>query len=164
MALPFTQRVVRVLSCAFFVALAGCNKGPSDGYTGERGQVSGTVTVDGTPLQKGCQVIFISKEGGYTAGGVVDEQGKYTLTYNGGPKLPAVAYLVQLTAPVVVETSPTAAVDPTQMGKKMNLSAGAPSASTGPFAPKYGSTTSSTLEFKVEPNKDNVADFKLDKQ
>lgn len=163
MSLSVSKFSSRFLVVVALLAAVGCSSGPSDGYTGERGQVSGTVTLDGAPLTKGCQVIFISKTGSYTASGVVGDDGKYSLVYNGGNKLPAVEYQVQLTAPVVNETTPAAPVDPTKMAAQMNLSAGAPAAPAGPFPTKYASTNSSTLEFKVEP-KDNVIDLKLTKE
>ena len=43
--------------------------------------VSGTVTLDGAPLEK-ASVLFLPKEGGRPSFGVTDEEGRYTLDYS----------------------------------------------------------------------------------
>jgi hypothetical protein len=135
--------------------LVGCG-GRGDGYSGPRGTVSGTVTVDGKPLQKGCQVIFIASVG-HTAAGVIDEAGKYTLVYSDGD-VPAVEYQVQLTSPI---STATQQADPAEMAQKMKLSAKAGGAANeAPFPAKYGSTSSSTMSFTVKEGP-NTADFAL---
>ena len=155
----------RFLWVAFLAVLAGCGGGGAqgDGFKGARGEVSGTITLDGKPLQKGCQVIFMSKEGGHTATGVVDEQGKYTLSYTGGNGLPVGEYLVQLSAPVVISEQ-KGPVDPRAMADKMKL-AGKPGEATtdsNPFPNKYLTTTNSKLTFTVAAGK-NTANFELTK-
>lgn len=135
--------------------LVGCG-GQGDGYSGPRGTVSGTITVDGKPLQKGCQVIFIASAGN-TAAGVIDEAGKYTLVYSDGD-VPAVEYRVQLTAPISTTTQDA---DPSKMAQNMKLSAKAGGAANeAPFPAKYGSTSSSTMSFTVKEGP-NTADFSL---
>ena len=152
-----------LLSVFFLIVVSGCGGGSSgDRFTGARGQVSGTVTLDGQPLKSGCQVIFISTKGGHTAAGVVGGKGAYTLVYKDKKGLPAVEYQVQLTAPVVVAS--TQSVDPTKMAEKMKLS----SKSQGedgdsPFPLKYGSTTTSKLTHTVKAGP-NTADLKLEKK
>ena len=153
---------VLLLTLVAIFAATGCGGGAAaDGFKGERGQVSGTVTVDGQPLKKGCQVLFFSEKGGYSAGGAVDGGGKYTLNYSKGGGLPTGDYLVQLTAPVVLGSKEV--VDPSMMAAKMNVGKiqGGGITDSGPFPSKYSSTTTSTLQFKVGP-KQNTADFKLE--
>ncbi|WP_298866864.1 hypothetical protein [uncultured Gimesia sp.] len=143
----------------------GCGGGDTgDGYTGERGQVSGTITIDDQPLKEGCQVIFMSQKGGYTAAGVVQADGKYTLVYSDDSGLPTGIYEVQLTAPIVPDS--TEVVDPTKMAANIKIGpkgkvSGA--ASNDPFPVKYGSTQTSMLKFDLKPGP-NTADFKLDKK
>lgn len=144
------------------VVLAGCGSSASDGFKGERGQVSGAVTLDGAPLKAGCQVLFIAKDAGYTGAGMVDDQGKYTLKYRVGGGLPVGEYLVQFSAPVV-ENSPTEKVDPVQMASKMNVSRKMKGESESPFPKEYSSTSTSGLFFKVKGGA-NTADFKLTKK
>ena len=43
--------------------------------------VSGTVTLDGAPLER-ASVLFLPKEGGRPSFGVTDEDGRYTLGYS----------------------------------------------------------------------------------
>lgn len=149
------------IAVGLLMSIVGCAGSSGDGYTGERGNVSGTVTLDGQPLASGCQVLFIADKGGYTAGGVIGDGGKYTLVYGGGRGLPVGDYSIQLAPPLVAEgTAP--AVDPTQMAGKLTRKSGKEAAETGPFPTRYSSTSSSELKFKVAPG-DNTADFKLEK-
>lgn len=162
----FAPRVKSLFSVVVLLAIvAGCGRGvPVDGFKGARGQVSGTITLDGEPLQKGCQVIFMADKGGYTASGVVQNNGLYSLSYRGGNGLPTGGYLVQLTAPIVPDSKEP--VDPTMMGAKLKIGGtnkGTESTDAGPFPSKYASTTTSKLQFKVE-SKQNTADFKLEKK
>ncbi len=146
--------------------VAGCGGGSSsDGFTGDRGQVSGTITLDGQPLEKGCQVLFMAQSGGYTATGVVEDGGRYTLVYAGGEGLPVGDYKVQVAPPVAVDSSgANQTVDPAKMASQMRLQRGAQKAEdTGPVPSKYKSTDTSGLRFKVEANQ-NTADFKLEKK
>ena len=135
--------------------IVGCG-GRGDGYSGPRGTVSGTITVDGKPLQKGCQVMFIAAAG-HTASGVIDEAGKYNLIYTDG-EVPAVEYQVQLTAPI---STATQNVDPAAMAQKMTLSKkSVGAANDAPFPSKYGSTSTSKMSFTVKQGP-NTADFAL---
>ncbi len=156
---------------AFFLMIVvplvvGCGGGSSgDGFKGARGQVSGKITLDGQPLQKGCQVLFMGDNGGYTATGVVGDDGRYTLVYGGGKGLPVGDYKVQVAPPVAVAASAAnTAVDPMKMASQMKLKSGSQKPEdTGPFPSKYGSTGTSGLRFKVEANQ-NTADFNLEKK
>lgn len=144
--------------------LCGCGRGTADGYQGQRGTVSGTVTLDGKPIAKGSQVIFIGKEKGYTASGVVDDQGKYTLVYKEKSGLPVGEYLVQLSAPAAAAAKPGETVDPMAKAAQLKLTkkGSADKPAEGPFPSKYLATNTSNLTFKVEA-KPNTADFKLEK-
>lgn len=156
-----------VISPAFalglLVSIVGCGGNSGDGFTGERGSVSGTITLDGQPLVNGCQVLFIADAGGYTAGGVIQDGGKYTLVYGGGSGLPVGDYLVQI-APPIVNTENAEPVDPSQMAGqlKLNRKSGKEASESGPFPSRYGSTSTSGLKFKVAAGQ-NTADFALEK-
>ena len=144
--------------------VVGCDSGAvSDGFTGARGQVSGTVTLDDQPLQKGCQVLFMAAKGGYTAAGAVEDGGRYTLVYDGSSKgLPVGDYMVQVSPPVDTSSENTAQ-DPAAMAAKMQLGADAGAAEdTGPVPAKYKSTSTSELTFTVKEGQ-NTADLKLTK-
>jgi hypothetical protein len=160
MSFYMLNRVMGVWALACVLMMSGC-KGPTDGYSGARGQVSGTVVLDGKPLPKGCQVIFLSKTGGYTASGVLNEAGGYKLSYTKGLDLPAVEYRVQLTAPVQPDSTET--VDPSAMGAKLALKRKGGAGTESPFPVKYGSAELSGLEFKVAAG-NNTADFKLESE
>jgi len=140
--------------------IVGCGS-PGDGYTGARGQVSGKVTLDGQPLQKGCQIIFMSATGGYTAAGVIEDAGAYKLIYSDSRGLPAVEYQVQFTAPISTPASSTPP-DPTKMAETMKLGAKMKGADEGPFPTKYASVNTSKLFFVVKDGQ-NTADFALQK-
>lgn len=150
-----------VLSALAMLFACGCGgSAGGDGFKGQRGHVSGTVTLDGAALKEGSQVLFMAKTGGYTGAAVVDSAGKYTLKYRGGDGLPVGEYLVQLSPPVVQETG-TSNVDPVQMGSKMALSRKSkPEGTAGDFPSKYKSTATSELFFNVKADQ-NTADFKL---
>ena len=154
-----------LLAAILLTLSTGCGGGDTgDGYSGERGQVSGTITIDDKPLKEGCQVIFLSQKGGYTAAGVVQSDGTYTLVYSDDAGLPTGIYEVQLTAPI--EPDSTEVVDPAKMAANIKIGpkgkvSGA--ASNAPFPTKYGSAQTSMLKFDVKSGP-NTADFKLDKK
>lgn len=72
-----TQVNASILICVFLM-IAGCNSGPED--MPEIGTVTGTVTLDGQPLE--AADIFFAPENGRTSTGTTDAAGKYELTYN----------------------------------------------------------------------------------
>tara|TARA_R110002111_G_scaffold191869_1_gene258145 strand:- start:37094 stop:37591 length:498 start_codon:yes stop_codon:yes gene_type:complete len=160
-AFVFKNIFLAAILLTFSMGCGGADTG--DGFTGERGQVSGTITLDGQPLKEGCQVIFMSEKEGYTAAGIVQSDGTYTLLYNDPKGVPTGIYEVQLTAPIVPDS--TEVTDPTKMaqnikiGPKGNVSG---LENKGPFPVKYGSTQSSGLKYEVKPDQ-NTADFKLTK-
>ena len=69
-------------------------------------------------------------------------EGRYTLVYGGGKGLPVGDYKVQLSTPVVVDSSgANQPVDPVKMVSQANLKSGSQKRQdTGPFPSKYGST------------------------
>lgn len=147
------------IALGLLVSIVGCGGSSGDGYTGERGNVSGTVTLDDQPLPKGCQVLFIAEKGGYTAGGVIEDGGKYSLVYGGGKGLPVGDYAVQLSPPLVAEGA-APPVDPMQMAGKLSRKSGNEVEESGPFPTRYSSTSSSGLKFTIAAG-DNTIDVKL---
>ncbi len=143
-----------------FLFIPGCGS-QGDGFSGPRGTVSGTVTIDGQPLTAGCRIGFISSTGGYTATGVIGENGTYTLDYVDGGGLPAGEYQIQFTAPIAVSTN-AASVDPVKMASAMKLGAKMKAADAGPVPTKYQSTITSKMVFPVKDGQ-NTADFDLKK-
>lgn len=150
------------LAAILLTVSTGCGGDTGDGYFGERGQVSGTITLDGQPLKEGCQVIFIAQKGSYTAGGTIQADGKYTLTYSDPKGLPTGIYEIQLTAPI--EPPSTGGQDPTKMAQNIQMGpkkvSGA--AKDEPFPLKYASGSTSMLKFDVRSG-DNTANFELKK-
>lgn len=134
---------------------AGCG-GPTDGFSGQRGTVTGTVTIDGQPLPEGCSVLFMAASGGYTGSGPVGSGGAYSIFYKVSSGLPVGAYLVQISPPGPKgESTPT---DPVAMGESMRLSK--KTANKSPVPTRYASTGTSGLTFTVQPGA-NQADFAL---
>lgn len=117
------------------ILLAGCGGKPS--------QVSGTVTLDGKPLERGT-VGFTPANGGMRASGVIENDGTYTLTTNRDSGLEPGEYMV-----TVVSREP------------------GPPATTGPPAPgpyitpqHYAAEATSGLKFTVERGS-NTIDLEL---
>lgn len=71
-------RMIGLMLCVVAVAMVGCDSGPP------LGKVSGTVTMDGEPVENAL-VTFTPVEGGRSSSGTTDEQGKYTLGFIDGP-------------------------------------------------------------------------------
>ncbi len=143
------------------VVLMGCSRG-GDGFTGDRGTVSGKVTVKGAPAPEGSHVVFQSKEGtNYSASGTVNASGEYSLLYNGKTELPAVTYTATVLPPTTNSSSGTMTTE--QMTTNVGDMTKAIKSKTKPklpFAASYSSALTSGLEFPVKkgPNK---ADFDL---
>lgn len=163
---PYPGANLLSMLCLMFVI--GCGGGTDDGYTGPRGQVSGTITIDGNPIPAGSTVQFQSKTGNtYFASSTVKEGGKYELVYQGVTSLPAVTYLVQISPPVGdgPATAAPALVDPKEMKpfdvKKMTQEIKKDDAKF-PFPVRYHSFNTSKLAFDVKAGA-NTADFKLEK-
>lgn len=159
MIAPSSSRTwVCLVAVALPLAVVGCGKG--DGYTGPRGRVSGTLTLDGTPLPSGCSVLFIEDKTGYLATGIVGDGGTYTLLFGKGRDLPVGNYKVQLSPPLSGATEQS--TDPVVQAARMKL--GPKSASTLavslPFPKRYLSTANSGLTFTVASGQ-NTADLPL---
>ena len=69
-------RVVVLLVCGIILC-DGCSSGPDD--VPETGTVTGTVTLDGTPLAEA--LVIFQPESGRTSAGTTDSTGKYELDY-----------------------------------------------------------------------------------
>jgi hypothetical protein len=151
----FSSAPAAALSLLLLIVLGGCGSS-GDGYSGPRGTVTGTVKIDGKPLQAGCQVLFMSDKG-ITATGTLDEQGNYKLVYAHGD-VPAVDYLVQLTAPAATAVPNQ---DPLKMAGNVKLSKkGSEGKRDLPFPPRFSSTQSSKMSFTVKAG-ENKANFEL---
>ncbi len=147
-----------VLMSLPFVICAGCSR--SDGFTGPRGTVEGKIVFQGVPIPEGSSILFMAAtQGGYTAGGIVDTNGKYTLKYNGSTALPAVEYLIQISPPAETP-DPEMLIDPTLLALTTDEVASFTMIAP-PFPPKYSSAHTSQLKFTVEQGK-NSADFELE--
>jgi len=147
MSRPVTQRAGVVL-LSLVTVVAGCGKA-ADGFSGQRGKVSGKATLAGEPLPAGCQVLFIATKGGFTASGPVGPDGTYALEYQVPAGLPVGDYVVQISPPA--GGSSAAPVDPAAMAQKMKLSANAKPDDALPFPQRYASTSTSGLAFTVQP-------------
>jgi len=161
----FASIVNKVILATVVLTLStGCGGDTGDGYSGERGQVGGTITMDGKPLKEGCQVIFMAQKGGYVGGGTIQADGKYTVTYADDPGgLPVGIYEIQLTAPI--EPPSTEGQDPTKMGQDIQMGPKGKTKGGGkdePFPSKYASAATSMLKFDLKSG-DNTADFELKK-
>jgi len=126
---------VALLAIALFVLLAGCS--------GNRtAQVTGTVSVDGRPLEKGS-ISFIPADGkGATAGSEIKD-GKYTVS-----KVSPGTVMVQIRYPKV--TGKTKLYDTPDSPTRDTLTEGLPK--------KYNDNTE--LRFDVQPGK-NEKDWEL---
>lgn len=69
----FDCRAIATVAAMQIAALIGCGGKPA--------QVSGTVTLDGKPLERGV-VGFTPVAGGLRAAGIIQSDGRYTLTTN----------------------------------------------------------------------------------
>ena len=126
------------LMIAAAVSSVGCGGLPAS--------VSGTVTVDGKPLEKG-RVSFMPAGGGAMATGVIESDGSYELSTNRMPGLETGQYNVSV---VSREMVPNEDGGPPQQGKYL--------------APKkYSSPSTSGLQFNVEKGS-NTYDIELTSQ
>lgn len=118
-----------------FVAQVGCGGKPAS--------VSGTVTVDGTPLTQGS-VVFAPSSGGMRASGIIQADGSYEIKTNRDAGLEVGEYDVSVVAREVVETGP-----------------GSPPIPGKYLAPKrYGNVKTSGLHYSVEKG-NNTIDIEL---
>ncbi|MDP1799364.1 MAG: hypothetical protein Q8K78_17845 [Planctomycetaceae bacterium] len=151
-------RQLMIVLCA--VVLLGCGRS-GDGFTGDRGEVSGKVTIKGQPAPEGCSIIFQSKEGpNYSALGTVNANGEYSLLYNGKASLPAITYTATVIPPLANSSGTMSTEQMTTSAADMTKSIKSKVKPKLPFAASYSSALTSGLEFTVKkgPNK---ADFDL---
>jgi hypothetical protein len=126
------------VSLALLAAMIGCSSsGPEIAY------VEGRVTMDGKPL-KDATVVFVP-DNGRPAGATTDEDGHYVLNFSQGRK-----GAIPGTSTVRIMTMRDAGMD--ENGQNVP---GSPET----VPDRYNANT--TLEFTVEPNKKNVANFDL---
>jgi len=147
------------MCAALVMVAAGCGSGSSDGYSGPRGQVQGTVTFEGKPVPTGSQVLFMGRKGGYTATGAVSADGTYRLSYQVAAGIPVGEYAVQV-APPADAGGASPSDDPVAMAQRMNLSAKGGGGAKAPFPQRYAAAGTSGLTFTVGAG-DNTADFAL---
>ena len=130
------KRII-TLCCLMLLTMAGC------GGDDDIAAVTGTVTMDGAPLAN-ASVVFINPTT-RPAGGSTDAQGHYVLNFSGGIK----------GAPIGKNKVRISTIRDASEDADGNRIPG--SKETIPL--RYNGL--SELEFKVEPGKRNVADFKL---
>jgi len=118
-------------------AAAGCGGGP------EIASVKGRVTMDGKPLAN-ATVVFVP-ENGRPAGATTDADGYYVLNFSRGRR-------GAIPGKNMVRFTTLRDATPGEDGKSIP---GSPET----IPPKYNAE--STLEFMVEPNKNNIANFDL---
>lgn len=146
------------LASLLVISLLGCG-GPSDGFNGARGQVTGKVTHLSNPVPAGTQIVFQSKDGpNYNATAEIGADGKYNLLYNGKSDIPAVTYLVTVLPPA--KTGAATQMSPDMMANPGQIAAPAAKAAL-PFPARYGSAVDSRLEYTVKAGA-NTADFDLE--
>jgi hypothetical protein len=136
------------LLLAVVATVVGCGEA-ADGFSGQRGKVSGKVTLAGEPLPAGCQVLFMATKGGFTASGPVGPDGAFALAYRVPQGLPVGDYVVQIAPPAA--GAGATPVDPVAMAEKLGMSAKPKAASGLPFPDRYASTATSGLAFTVQP-------------
>lgn len=165
-------RVCLGLICvAGLIAAAGCPKG--GGAKLNTVKVTGTVTLDGTPLP-GATVTFSPKsEGARAAFGTTDENGRFTLTtLNPGDGALPGSYAVAVSKPVAAAAS-APSQDPRAMGgsispedaariKAQAQGGTAAAAAAANIVPaKYNSADTSGLTAEVKTGSDNTFTFEL---
>jgi len=123
--------IQKLLPCLVLLAL-GCS--------GQQASVSGVVTLDGKPLDRGA-VSFHAVEGGPTAVGPIDQSGRYQLRTGEDHGLPAGEYLV-----TVVANEDSVLPD--------NFASPLPGKLITPI--QYGSTATTNLKETVAPGSNNI--------
>ena len=83
------KQIFALLSVVALLTSVGCGPGVTT--------VSGTVTLDGEPME-GLIVAFTPDGGGPSGAGTTDAQGKYTLNSNLGAGIPSGSYKVSITS------------------------------------------------------------------
>ncbi|MDG2390286.1 MAG: hypothetical protein P8M30_13315 [Planctomycetaceae bacterium] len=155
----FSIEYLRIVKASFFVVsaifLAGC--GGDTGYSGPTGTVSGTITLDDQPVA--ANLTFMNSIDGFTASGVADGSGKFSLQSNGETAIPVGKYQVGVTAAADgPEMDPEAA-----MKASMESEDGSAGGSDSAIPTKYASPAGSGLSFEVKEG-DNSFEVKMTKE
>jgi len=154
---PSFQTTIRgLLALACLALVSGCG----GGYSGPQGTVTGTVTLNGNPVEPGTLVTFIATEG-FAASGIVEGGGAYTVSIpNKGTKIPAVNYKVMVSAPVVGGVSEEGDDYEKYMGSVNPDATPSGGQSAAKIPGKYSSTGTSGLSFDVTEG-DNTINIEL---
>ena len=143
--------VVCGLACVLAV---GC--GESSKYA----QVSGSVTLDGKPVEN-ATVSFLPKGSGRPAGGNTDANGVFELTTdNPGDGALAGRYIVTVTAVDIVKSEKAKALE-AEYGSVGDSVPGPPPNENWRVPRTYSELQTSGLEFVVKQGENNVANFDL---
>lgn len=127
-----TFRTVRMCCWGFLVVLGGCGGNPAS--------VTGLVTIDGEPLERG-KVGFTPVSAGMKAIGKIDSSGNYELKTNRESGLQVGEYQV-----TVISTEPGV----------VNPGGGPPMPGKSLIPKRYGRTRSSELRFTVERGSNTI--------
>jgi len=134
------QRVaIGCIACLLAIAISGCG-------SGNLGTVSGTVTLDGQPLE-GAELLFMPTGGGGASVGTTDGSGKYTLQHVSRKAGAFIAqHKVSITTAKEIETAEGSDED------------GEMEMTPEKLPPKYNSKTNLTADVKAGSN---PIDFEL---
>ena len=165
------KNLLFLLLCGVLVMSAGCGEKNPFGTA----KVTGTVLVDGAPLE-GINVSFALVSGdGMSAGGLTDSNGKFTLTSGGAPvgsgavpgEYNVTFFKAEYDAPPTPppKTNEKEEVDPATGRVRRSLPTGAPLPPPKPIyliPQKYEDPKTSGIEpVKVEAGKTNTFEFEL---
>lgn len=150
---PFPHVLSSVLFLGCFILLAGCGSG-EEGYTGPVGSVSGTVTLDGSPIA--ANVSFINAKEGFTATSAAGSDGSFTLNRNGSSEIPVGTYQVAVTEPPGAEMTPEQEMEAAMKSEDGSFK------TTKIIPAKYSSPASSGLSFEVKEG-ENTFEVKMTK-
>ncbi len=153
--MPLNGAVAFLLTC--LVGLVGCSR-PADGYSGPRGTVAGRLVIDGRPVPRGCQVVFMATRGSFIASGTVEHDGRYSLLYRVAEGLPVGEYVVQVGLPAGWGPAIAGSAGGSQSTDVNEISKAWIAAM--PFPERYLAASTSGLEFTVQSG-ENTADFLL---
>jgi len=152
----FRTAIRGFLALACLALVSGCGKG----YSGAQGTVSGTVTLNGNPVEVGTLVTFIATEG-FAASGIVESGGAYTVTIpDMGSKIPALNYKIMVSAPAVGGVSEEGDDYEKYMGSVNPDAKPGGGQSAAKIPGKYSSTGTSGLSFDVKEG-DNTINIEL---
>jgi len=145
--------IIRFLLLLTTVAfITGC--GAKGGLDLPTGTVSGTVTQGGKPVSDST-ITFFGEDFGDTATGVIQEDGTYTLKYQGGFSIPVGDYRVAITPGGSSSNQPPQ--DPADLMKTVQVTA--PQKNKVPN--KYATPDSSGLIAVIKEGSNSSVDFDL---